>query len=121
MRTVSELTLRRAAAMREMGALGLSAEKASILLDIDSARASQIRKMFKIFMPDGRLGRVAWLEKRIVRDFGKIPPRVMAERYGTSQNSINVRVHQLRAAGKLPPVQKPSAHAKVRAQTEANP
>jgi len=105
-RRVSELTLRRAAAIREIGALGFSAEHAAMLLQIESARVSQIRAYFKIPMPDGRVGRPGWLQQRVLKDYGKegMTPAVMAERYATSRNSVSVRISELRKQGKLPQI-----------------
>jgi len=102
-----DITLRRVAAMREMAELGRTAEQVSMLLEIDPARVSQLRKQYGITLKAARKGRAPWLQEHILRDYGKpgMRPSVMGERYGTSASVVSVRLSQLRKEGKLPPVQ----------------
>ena len=102
-----DITLRRVAAMREMAGLGCTADQISILLGIDTARVSQLRIKYGIPISPAKKGKRPWLQNRILRDFGKsgITPSIMGARYGTSANSVSVRMNQMRKEGKLPPVQ----------------
>ena len=103
----AQLTLRRVAAMREMADLGIPAIQVAMLLDIEKAKVSELRKKFGITFKPAKKGKPAWLQKLIIRDYGKpgMTVPVMAERYGTTSESIYVRMAQLRKEGKLPPVQ----------------
>ncbi len=93
--------------MREMADLGIPAVQVAMLLDIEKAKVSELRKKFGISFSQAKRGRPAWLQKLILRDYSKdgMTPAVMAERYGTSAKSVSVRMVQLRKEGKLPPVQ----------------
>lgn len=106
------LTRRRAAALREMADLGCTSVQAAMLLQIDKARVSQIKKDFGITMPKGVAIKPDWLRRLILRDFGKpgITDSVMATRYGTTANSISATISKLRREGVLPP--SPRSHPK---------
>lgn len=103
MRTVSDLILRRAAALRELASLGFCAAECAGYLDVDPVQIAQLRKRFKIEIRDGRGGK-GWLQKLIIRDFGKegMTTSAMAERYGATANSVGATICRLRKAGKLP-------------------
>lgn len=107
MKPHSELTMRRVAALREMADLGCTIMQACTLLDLDYGSIYFLRKKFIIHLKDGRRGRPTRIRDRIVRDYGKegITSSKMAERYGTSVNSICATIWLLRKEGKLPPVQ----------------
>lgn len=102
--TVSNLTLRRAAALREMASLGVTMSQASILFDLSPGGVSYIIDRFGIVLPRGRAGGKPWLQDRIIRDFGKdgVTAKVLAERNGTTENCVKVTIHRLRKAGLLP-------------------
>jgi hypothetical protein len=103
-----EITLRRAAAMREMASLGCDKTRVAILLDLDTSRVSQIAARFGIPLPEARIGRPGWLQDFILRDFSKswATPSIMAQRYGTSRSVVNATICRLRKEGKLPPSRK---------------
>lgn len=48
--------------------------------------------------------RINHIRDRIVRDYGKegMTAPVMAERYGSTSNSITVTIHKLRKEGRIP-------------------
>lgn len=104
---VTELTWKRVAALREMADLGLIRSQAAVLLDIDLVRVGQLVTAHKIPMRRAPNTKPGWLRSLILRDFGKpgITHAIMAKRYGATENSVAVTIHQLRKEGKLPPVQ----------------
>ncbi len=106
-----DITLRRAAAMREMASLGCDKTTVAILLDLDTSRVSQIAARFGIPLREARIGRPGWLQDFILRDFGKswAKPSVMAQRYGTSRSVVNATICRLRKEGRLPPARKHKA------------
>lgn len=102
-----ELTRRRAAAMREMADLGCTASDVSALLDIDLSRVCEISRDFGIRLKKARMGKPPKLKEFILRNARKgISPSQIAERYGTSANSVNATMSALRRAGELPPVRR---------------
>jgi hypothetical protein len=105
MKPHSELTLRRVAALREMADLGCTIMQACILLELDYGSIYFLRHKFGISLRDGRRGRPSRIRERVLRDYGKdgMTPAVMAERYGTSANSVSATISNLRRDGKLPP------------------
>lgn len=120
MTTSALYILRRAAIVRELASLGLYQEQIAILLDVDPTSVIYIIRRFGIdVQARGRSGGRPWLRSRILRDFGKdgVTPSVMAERYGTTRNSVGVTIHKLRSEGLLPP----SKRGKVRPVNEAHP
>ena len=104
-----EITRRRAAAMVEMGNLGCTASDVAMLLEIELSRVSQIGKDFGIRLPKARKGRPPILREYILKHFGKggmmIP--AIAERFGTTPNSVSATISTLRRNGELPPIRKP--------------
>lgn len=103
--TVSTLTLRRAAALREKASLGCSLTQASIILGLDNGSVSYLKNRFKIALPIAKGGRKPWLMRNILRDYGKpgMDGQAMATRYGVSRNGVYVTITRLRKAGMLPP------------------
>lgn len=99
-------TLKRICVLRELGTMGITVSRAAELTDvtIQTIYALLYKGGFK--MPRGRCGPPPRIQSKILRDFGKegMTPRVMAQRYGTSANSIRVRMCQMRKEGKLPPL-----------------
>lgn len=101
-------TLRRAAALREMADLGRSKTQAAILFGVDPSTVGYICKSFGIAMRDGRNRGANWLQQRIIRDYGKVPPGTMIERYNSTPGAVYASLSRLRKEGKLPPVQQRS-------------
>lgn len=103
-----DLTLRRVAAMREMADLDRTATEVSILLSIEPSRVSQIRRDFGITLRKPKQGRPGRLREYILRNIrkGVVQPAVIADKYGTSVNSISATMSTLRKEGVIPPVRK---------------
>jgi hypothetical protein len=99
--------MRRVAALREMADLGCTKIDACSLLDLEYGSIYFLSKKFSIDLRASRLGRPGHVREKIIRDFAKegINYTMMAERYGTTRQSVRVIVCQLRKEGKLPPVQ----------------
>jgi len=124
MKPHSDLTLRRIAALRELADLGRTINDACILLDVDYGSIYHLRKKFNIELKDARMGRPGRIRTKILRDHGKpgMTNVAMAERYGTTRQSIGVIVNNLRKEGKLPPSSHPRVKpAKLASELEANP
>lgn len=101
----TDITLRRAAATRELTDLGLRPYDIAVLLQCDLGMIYGYLRKFNIPWTRRKSHKDAWLTRLILRDFGKpgMTSKIMAERYGTSQNCISASICRLRNAGKLPP------------------
>lgn len=103
----AHLTLRRVAALREMADLGRTKIDACSLMDLDYGSIYYLNAKYRINLRPCRIGRPGRIREKVMRDFNKegIDYTMMAERYGTTRQSVRVIVCQLRKEGKLPPVQ----------------
>lgn len=112
-------TLRRAAIIRELASLGRTQVQAAIVCDVSPNAIGRYCRLFDISLRRAPAGKPSWLKELIMRDYGKegVTATVMAERYGSTPNSIAVRISQLRKAGLLPPTK----GANMPRQLEAQP
>jgi hypothetical protein len=108
-------TAKRIAVLRELASLGITQAQAATLTGVSPPWICELCKKGEVSMPKGKPGNTDnWLERRLLRDHHLgLSQSVMAERYGTSRNSVAVTIHRLRQAGKLPPVQPDANHANV--------
>jgi len=105
--SMTNLTRKRIAILREMATLGICKTVAAEMTCVSPAAIWQICERHKIKMPEGKRGtKNDWLSRRILRDVNlTMSGNERAERYGTSRASVNSALHRLRKEGKLPPVQ----------------
>lgn len=95
--------LRRGAVLRELASLGCTKTQASILTGVSYKTIKRTAVVCKVRMPHGshRPNRINHIRSLIIRDYGKISGRVMAERYGSSTASVYATISKLRKAGEL--------------------
>lgn len=100
---MKDITYRRAAALREMGSLGVCGYDAAIAMYVSPSLVDKLKRQFNIVMPLGRVGPKPYLKQSILRDYTKgMTIDAMAERYGSTVNSVTVTICKLRKEGRLP-------------------
>lgn len=100
-RSIRPRQLRRAAIVSEMASLGCGQFEASIILGVESSTVHRICKRFGIEMR-GRKGPKPWLRSRILRDYRHgVTPTLLAEKYGTSAESVRGAISRLKASGAI--------------------
>lgn len=106
-----------AAALGEMASLGLTVDECCAVLEITPSWFYYVQRKHPFpSPPDGRRNR-GWLAERIKRDYRHgLTSGQMAERYGTSANSVKVTICNLRKSGILPPA---GGYARVTTEAEA--
>lgn len=101
---MKDITYRRAAALREMASLGVCGYDAAMAMYVSPSLVDKIKKQFNIVMPLGKGGPKPRLKQAILRDYPRevVSAEAMAERYGSTSNSITVTIHKLRKEGRIP-------------------
>jgi len=91
-----EITLRRAAALRELASLGIHASRAASLLDIDPVRVHQIKQQFGIPLPKRPADVDTPLRQAIRRGYeAGLSYHQIAERAGTTYGSVKTTVFHM--------------------------
>lgn len=103
---VSPRSMKRAAALREMASLGCGKWRIAEITGLSLQGVFRICSRHNIIIPK-KYNQNNWLERRILRDFGKpgLNAAIMAERYGSTHACVRTTIYRLRKEGKLPPVQ----------------
>lgn len=100
---ITDRVLKRGAVLRELASLGCSATKAVEITGIPYATLYDTLHKCGVKMPLGskRPLRINHIRDRVLRDYGKFPVAVMAERYGSTPDSVYSAIRKLRIAGKI--------------------
>jgi len=103
---IAPRSMKRAAALREMASLGCGKWKIAEITGMSLQGVTRICDRHSIVIPK-KYNQDNWLERRILRDFGKdgMNAAIMAERYGSTHACVRQTIYQMRKEGKLPPVQ----------------